>query len=106
MKEPHTCFDSLFGFSKFFGVFFQNSTHSIFRAKKPFHLLLDTINVSLSDLEVKITDEKGKPLSCKMDDSALNKTTVTFTPPSAGKLKVECNVRGKPVDGSPLSVTV
>lgn len=67
---------------------------------------MDTVNVPLTDLEVRITDEKGKLLTSLLDDSALNKTTITCTPSSAGKLKVECLVRGQPIDGSPLPIIV
>jgi hypothetical protein len=76
------------------------------RAQKPFNLVLDTINVPLSDLEVKIVDEKGKHIPYALDDSALNKTSIVFTPPAAGKLKVECLMRGQPIEGSPLPITV
>eukprot|EP01127_Copromyxa_protea_P017610 TRINITY_DN5396_c0_g1_i1.p1 TRINITY_DN5396_c0_g1~~TRINITY_DN5396_c0_g1_i1.p1 ORF type:complete len:1750 (-),score=416.34 TRINITY_DN5396_c0_g1_i1:121-4707(-) len=78
----------------------------IARAQKPFNLVLETVNVNPSDLEVKIVDEKGKTIPYHLDDSVLNQTSIVFTPSAAGKLSVECLMRGTPIDGTPLPVTV
>jgi len=78
-------------------------------AKKPCSFDLKVLNATPQDLHVKITDPKSKKtltLPTKVSDNRNGTFTVTFTPEDEGKLSVDLEIKGKPVEGAPLTAIV
>lgn len=77
-------------------------------ANRPFNFKLNTENLNPDDLAIKITDGKsGKPFKGPIkvvdNDGVFD---VSFTPTEEGELKINMEIDGEPIDGSPLLVDV
>ena len=75
-------------------------------AGKPFKMFLDTVNVKPKDLEGKITDALGKVTAPTIKDLGNGTFEIEFTPVDKGKVRIDVNLEGKPVEGCPLNLDV
>jgi len=75
-------------------------------AGKPFKMYLDTVNVKPKDLDGKITDAQGRVTTPSIKDLGNGTYELEFTPNEKGKIRVDVNLEGKPVEGSPMTLDV
>eukprot|EP01128_Nolandella_sp_AFSM9_P005943 TRINITY_DN2974_c1_g1_i1.p1 TRINITY_DN2974_c1_g1~~TRINITY_DN2974_c1_g1_i1.p1 ORF type:complete len:2256 (+),score=483.29 TRINITY_DN2974_c1_g1_i1:35-6769(+) len=75
-------------------------------AKKPFKMILDSVNVKPTDLEGRVTDSDGNVLKPEVKDMGNGVFELEFTPDDKGDIVVTVELEGKPVDGCPMTLSV
>lgn len=82
-------------------------------ASKPFSIEIETVNVPLDELKYVVKDEAGQPIPVTVsekpgqDNNPFSKIySIDFVPPKQGQLTGTVVFEGKPVDGTPVIITV
>lgn len=73
---------------------------------KPTHFVVDARSAGAGDLKPVVKDEKGNDVPCSVTDHMNGQYTVEYTPPAAGKYKVNATFAGKQIPKLPVDINV